>query len=59
MYYISKYDSVTLADLGEMLGITGDFTDVKYGWTDLKDADIRRARGGGYILLLPPPEPLD
>lgn len=59
VYYISKYDSVTLADLGEMLGITGDFTDVKYGWTDLKDADIRRARGGGYILLLPPPEPLD
>lgn len=55
---VSKYDVATVSDLYELTGITGNFTDEKWGWTDLKGANITRVRGG-YLLNLPRPEPLD
>lgn len=55
---ISRYETATVSDLYEMVGVSGDFTDEKWGWTDLRGADVTRIRGG-YLLDLPRPEPLD
>lgn len=55
---IDKYGAATVADLYDMLGETGSYTDVKYGWTDLMGSGISRA-DGGFLLDLPRPEPLD
>lgn len=55
---VSRYNSATVADLYELLGISGSFTDDKWGWTDLYGSKARRVTGG-YLLDLPRPEPLD
>lgn len=52
---ISQYESATLADLYELVGVSGNYTDEKYGWTDFRGAGITRIRGG-YLLDLPQPE---
>jgi len=57
---IQKYDSATVADLYELVGIPGDYTDDKRGWTDLRGAGATRlSRGSGYLLDLPRPELLE
>lgn len=57
---IARYKSASVADLYSFLGITPDFTDEKWGWTE---DTFRRAKTvqvrDGYLLHLPPPEPLD
>lgn len=55
---IETYESVSVADLYSALGHTPDFTDYKWGWTDISSALIRPTRGG-YILILPKTQPLD
>lgn len=52
------YDAASVADFYELAGITPEFTDDKYGWTNLRDAMTERTRAG-YVLRLPPPRPLD
>lgn len=52
------YGQVTVADLYDLVGISGSFTDNNYGWVDLRDAGVRRTRDG-YILALPKPRQLD
>lgn len=54
---LKKYESVSVGDLCELVGIDSNYTDEKWGWTDLADAGIRRVRSG-YLLDLPKPEPL-
>lgn len=54
---ISEYDAATVRDLYDLVGIKAPYTAEKYGWVDLRDADIRPVRGG-YLLDLPRPEPL-
>lgn len=56
---ISKYEIVSVADLYNMVGITGNFTDEKWGWDDLRGAGVTRLRNGEYLLDLPKPQPLD
>lgn len=56
---LEQYDEVTVADFYTMADITPAFTDEKWGWTDLRGTRLERARGGGYIVNLPRPEPLD
>lgn len=53
-----KYEEVKVSELYGLLGITADYTDQKYGWTDISGTKIERVRGGGYLLDLPPTEPL-
>lgn len=55
---VSKYDSATVADLYELVGLASTHTDHKWGWTDLYGAGVSRIRGG-YLLDLPEPQPLD
>jgi len=55
---VSRYNSATVADLYDLVGATGNYTDDKWGWTDLRGAGVTRIRAG-YLLDLPKPEPID
>jgi hypothetical protein len=55
---VSRYESASVADLYELVGLSSTHTDHKWGWTDLQGAGVSRIRGG-YLLDLPEPEPLD
>jgi len=55
---VSRYGLVRVADLNELVGITGYHTDNKYGWTDIGSADVVRVRDG-YMLKLPKALPID
>lgn len=55
---VSRYESATVADLYELVGLNSTHTDHKWGWTDLHGAGVSRIRGG-YLLDIPEPEPLD
>lgn len=52
---IDQYECVTVADLYEMVELTGNYTDNNYGWMDLRDAQAIQLRRGGYTLKLPRP----
>ena len=59
---VTRYEVATVANLNEALGITGDYTDCNYGWTDLRDAHVVRIRDGydyAYVIKMPRPEPLE
>lgn len=59
---INRYDSVSLSDLYQLVGLTPTYTDEKWGWTNLEEASYSRVRNGGqpvYLLNLPRPEPLN
>jgi len=55
---IVKYGEVSVATLYELVGLTGDFQDNKFGWSDLYGTRVERTRQG-YILRLPDVEDLD
>jgi hypothetical protein len=55
---VSRYESATVADLYELVGLASTHIDNKWGWTDLTGSGVSRVRGG-YLLDLPEPEPLD
>lgn len=55
---LQDYESVTVANLKELTGETPQYTDYKFGWTDLSAMHIKRIREG-YLLMLPEPEDLD
>lgn len=54
---LAQYGTVSVADLFDLVGITGNYTDNRYGWTDLRGAYVARARDG-YVLKLPRVIPL-
>lgn len=54
---IDVYRIASVADLYDLVGITGNYTDNKYGWTNLATADIVRTRDG-YKIKLPRALPL-
>ncbi len=49
---VSKYKAASVADLCDLIGRSSQYTDVKYGWTDLRGADVQRVREG-YVLIMP------
>lgn len=52
------YKVVSVADFYDLLGVTCDYTDNKYGWTHLKNAEIIRTRDG-YKFKMPKVSPID
>lgn len=56
--WLDKYDVVSVAEFYELCGVSGNYTDQKYGWDDIRGASIHRVRGG-FLIKMPPPEPLD
>lgn len=56
---LDRFELVTVADFYGLVGYTPEFTDHNWGWTDIRGTLPRRIRGGGFILDLPPTEPID
>ena len=55
---METYGVVSVADMYDLVGITCNYTDNKYGWTNLRNAEPVRVRDG-YMLKLPKPGPID
>lgn len=55
---VATYGIVSVADLYDLVGITGAYTDNKYGWTDVRSATVVRTRDG-YLIKLPKVLPLN
>lgn len=58
MAAVDKYGEVSVSDLNDLIGEPGEFTDTKYGWTNLSRAEIKRYRNG-WLLVLPNVVPLE
>lgn len=54
---VDQYDVAAVSDLYDLVGVTGSFTDDKWGWFNLTGADIVAVRGG-FILDLPATQPI-
>lgn len=54
---IEEYNEVRVADLYDLVGITGEYTDNKYGWTNIRNAEVVRVRDG-YKIKMPRAIPL-
>ena len=55
---METYGLVRVADLYDLVGITGNYTDNKYGWTNIRNAEIVRVRDG-YMIKMPRAVPID
>ena len=56
---IEAYGMVSVMDLYDLVGVSGNYTDNKYGWVNIKNAEPVRTMGGGYMLKLPKAIPLN
>ena len=56
---IDRYGMVTVADYYELSGIQSAYTDNKYGWKNINNADTLSVRGGGFTIRMPRPLPLE
>lgn len=55
---IEQYGVVSVADMYDLVGKTCEYTDNKYGWTNIRNAEPVRVRDG-YMLKLPKALPID
>ena len=55
---LDTYQIVRVADLYDLVGVTGNYTDNKYGWTNLRNAEVVRVRDG-YMIKLPRAIPIE
>lgn len=55
---METYGLVRVADLYDLVGITGNYTDNKYGWTNIRNAEVIRVRDG-YMIKMPRAVPID
>lgn len=54
---IDTYGFVRVADLYDLVGVTHEYTDNNYGWTNIRNAKVVRVREG-YLLEMPKALPL-
>jgi hypothetical protein len=54
---IFQYGEATVRAFYELSNMDADYTDEKYGWTNLRDAYVDRSRDG-YFIAFPPTRPL-
>ena len=50
--------AVSVADFYDLVGVSGNYTDNKYGWTDIRNASVIHVRDG-YMIKLPKALPLN
>ena len=55
---ISNYGKATVSDFYELVGITGSYTDDKWGWFSMVGAHTERV-GNGFLIALPRTEPVN
>lgn len=55
---METYGLVRVADLYDLVGISGSYTDNKYGWTNIRSAQIVHVRDG-YMIKMPRAIPID
>lgn len=57
---IETYGMASVSDLKAAVGLTGSFTDEKFGWITMGGTDVRRVGGNqpGYLLIFPRAEEL-
>lgn len=51
-HIIEKYGQASVADFYDVVGVTSDWTDCRYGWTSLRNASIKPVRDG-FMLVMP------
>lgn len=55
---IDDFDQVSIAEMFDMMEVTGKYTDNNWGWTRKSDIGIRRV-SNGYLIDVAEAEPLD
>lgn len=55
---VATYGMVRVADMYDLMGVTPNYTDNKYGWTDIRSAKVVRIQQG-YVIKMPRALPLD
>ena len=55
---IDRYGVVRVADLYDLVGVTGNYTDNYYGWNDIRTADYIRVKDG-YMIRMPRAVPIE
>lgn len=56
--YLDEYHRVSIATFNELAGVTGDYTDNRYGWKSLADAKVMYHQGE-YFIDFPRPRDLN
>lgn len=56
---MERYGMVRVADMYDMAGRQAPYTSNNFGWTSLRNAEVRRLRNGGYVINLPRAMALD
>ena len=54
---IETYGMASVADMYDLVGISCDYTANKYGWTNIRNAEVVRTRDG-YMLKMPKALPI-
>lgn len=49
---MEEYETVRVADLYDLVGVTHEYTDNDYGWTNIRNAEVVRVRDG-YKIKMP------
>ncbi len=52
---VATYGSVSVADFYDLVGMTSNYTDNKYGWYEIQGRAYVQPVSGGYIIRLPKP----
>lgn len=55
---LDRYGVVSVGDMYDLCNVSSDWTDNKYGWTDLHGANIVRIRDG-FVIHMPSARPID
>lgn len=55
---VGRYDTATVSDLYDLVGVRSSHVDHKWGWSDMRGAGVVRTRDG-YLLELPDVQPME
>ena len=55
---VDKYGMATVADMYDLAGLTVPYTAARYGWFNIRTAEVTRVRDG-YVIKLPKAMPID